>query len=73
MTLSVVDDLDSSWQDGIILCRLIAVLCCGSHVHVPRLNPAHRLTNCRLALQLANKHLQLPLVTELLITYAGRV
>ena len=62
MTLTVVSDLDTSWEDGVLLCRLLGVLCRGCTRDVQRLNPAHRLSNCRLALQLANRHLQLPLV-----------
>ena len=60
MTLPLVNDLDSSWRDGILLCLLIDVLCSGCSVNAQELNSTHRLRNCRLALQLANRHLALP-------------
>ena len=56
----------------ILLCRLVCVLCNGRIKDVQRLNPAHRLSNCRLALQLAHKHLQLPLVTDLVTSQKNK-
>jgi len=67
MTLPAVNDLDSSWRDGVLLCRLLDVLCSGCTMKVQQLNPVHRLRNCRLALQLASKHLQLPPVANYLL------
>jgi len=63
MTLSTVNDLDVSWRDGVLLCLLVAVLC-GCTINVHRLSPVQRLRNCRLALQIAGKHLQLPPVAN---------
>jgi len=75
MTLTAVNDLDSSWRDGVLLCRLVAALCRDCTRDVRRLNPTQRLRNCRLALQLANKHLQLPMVAHfsILVSIQGRI
>jgi len=59
-TLPLVNDLDSSWRDGVLLCLLVDVLCSGCTTNTHKVNSTHRLRNCRFALQLANKHLQLP-------------
>jgi len=70
MSLSTVNDLGASWRDGVLLCRLVAVLCgCTTDVH--RLNPVQRLRNCRLALQVASRYLQLPPVSLLIIGVPG--
>jgi len=60
--MTLVNDLDSSWRDGILLCLLIDVLCSGCSINVYGRNSTCRLRNCRLALQLANRHLGLPSV-----------
>jgi len=60
MTLPLVNDLDTSWRDGVLLCLLVDVLCSGGTTNVQTFNSTRPLRNCRLALHLANKNLQLP-------------
>ncbi|XP_014769806.1 uncharacterized protein LOC106868869 [Octopus bimaculoides] len=55
-----VTNFHTSWNDGIVLCALLNAVCPGLCPHFTFLQPHNRVNNCRLGLQLANDHLNIP-------------
>lgn len=57
-----VMDFTTCWADGIAMCALVESLSPGACPRYDLLKSVHRVNNCRLALKLMQKHLNVPLV-----------
>ena len=60
-----VTDLSLAWCDGVALCALLEALYPGSCPRYDLLKPQNKVNNCRLALKLASKYANTPMVRSL--------